>query len=105
MIGSKDLYDAVAVSGTASMFLIPVIFFSILGNQRIAPWALVVSFAVALVGAAIYMLEAGQHINYMEPWFGYGHKYSKLLILSVAILVLSCTAFALARQPAQKVAD
>ena len=28
-LGSKDLFSAVAVSGTASMFLAPVIFFSI----------------------------------------------------------------------------
>jgi hypothetical protein len=36
-VGSKDLYSAVAVSGTSSMFLAPVIFFSIFGGRRGRP--------------------------------------------------------------------
>src|SRR5690554_502815 len=35
--GNKDLFSAVAVSGTASMYLAPVIFFSLWGNQRDIP--------------------------------------------------------------------
>jgi hypothetical protein len=36
-VGSKDLFSAVAVSGTSSMFLAPVIFFSIFGGRRGRP--------------------------------------------------------------------
>lgn len=93
--GSKDLYTAVAVSGTASMYLAPVIFFSIWGNRDVAPWAYAVAFAAAMAGAALYFGEAGGTINLLEPLTGLAHKYSKLLVICVAVLVIGNGAFAL----------
>jgi len=93
LFDSKDLYAAVAVSGTVSMFLAPVIFFTIWGNQKIASWSLIVAFAAALAGGALYMVESSGYVNWLEPLFGYSHKYSKLLIICIGILVIGCGAF------------
>lgn len=97
--GGKDLFAAVAVSGTVSMFLAPVIFFNIWGQQKTATWALVVTFIAALAGGALYMLESAGYTNLLEPLLGYSHKYSKLLIICISILVIGCTSFALGKQP------
>ena len=98
LFDSKDLYAAVAVSGTASMFLAPVIFFSIWGKRAIAPWALVVAFIAAIAGSALYMLESSGYIHWMEPLLGYSHKYSKLLIICIGILLIGCGAFFLGQK-------
>jgi Na+/proline symporter len=97
LLDSKDLYAAVAISGTASMFLAPVIFFNIWGNRQIAPWAFLVSFCTAILGGALYMLESSGHVDWMNA-LGYSHKYSKLLIICISILVISFTAFFLAQK-------
>jgi len=97
-LGSKDLFAAVAVSGTASMFLAPVVFFCILGRRRVARWSYALAFFCAMSGAVIYMLEAGGHLALMEPLFGVSHKYAKLLIICVAVLAMGNIAFALGLQ-------
>jgi Na+/proline symporter len=93
-VGSKDLFDAVAVSGTASMFLAPVVFFSIWGGARVPTWCLVVAFVAAIGGSALYFAESGNYLAVMEPLTGIGHKYSKLLAICAAVLVVGCGAFA-----------
>lgn len=94
-LGSKDLFAAVAVSGTASMFLAPVVFFNILGGMRIRRWAFGFAFSLAIAGSALYMLEAGGQIAVMEPLFGIAHKYTKLLLICIVVLMGGCGAFAL----------
>jgi len=96
--GSKDLYAAVAVSGTVSMFLAPVIFFNIWGNQRTNTWALIVSFISAVLGGVLYLLESSGYTNLLTTWFGYEHKYSKLLIICISILVIGCISFYLGKK-------
>jgi len=92
--GSKDLFDAVAVSGTASMFLAPVVFFSIFGKQKHIPvWSFIVAFFVAISGAILYFTESSGHTQ----WLGEIHKYTKLLYISLTILIVSCTAFLLGK--------
>jgi Na+/proline symporter len=87
--GTKDLYSAVAVSGTASMYLAPVIFFSIwLGRTDIPNWSYYLSFVTALGGAALYYTEAGGISDIVAPLTGLEHKYAKLLVISAAIMVL-----------------
>jgi len=94
--GTKDLYSAVAVSGTASMYLAPVIFFSIWGGARNIPtWSNYVSFATALGGAVLYYVEAGGMVSILTPLTGLEHKYAKLLLISVAVLVVGNGAFLL----------
>jgi Na+/proline symporter len=99
LLDSKDLYAAVAVSGTASMFLAPVIFFTIWGNRNVHNWALITAFVAAIAGGALYMLESAAYTNILEPLFGYSHKYSKLLIICICILIIGCGAFFLALKP------
>ncbi len=94
--GSNDLYSAVAVSGTASMYLAPVIFFSIWGNVRDIPlWSYLTAFVAAVGGAALYFAEAGGHWSLMEPAFGIMVKYNKLLAICIAVLVIGNAAFAI----------
>lgn len=96
--GSKDLFDAVAVSGTVSLFLAPVVFFSIWAGWEVKPWAIVVSFLSALIAGIVYMLENGGYIAVMTPLFGAEHKYTKLLILCILASVIGGIGFVLARR-------
>ncbi len=87
--GTKDLYSAVAVSGTASMYLAPVIFFSIwMGKRSIPNWCYYLSFITAMAGAVLYYLEAGGFSDILTPISGLEHKYAKLLLISAVIMVL-----------------
>ena len=64
--GNKDLFSAVAVSGTASLFLAPVVFFSIFARRDNVPvWSLLVSFVCAVLGATIYFLESSGHTMWL----------------------------------------
>ncbi len=94
-LGQKDLFAAVAVSGTASMFLAPVIFFNVLGNRQTSLWAYIFTFSFAMAGGVLYMLEAGGHIALMTPLLGVEHKYTKLLIICAGVLTLGNAFFAL----------
>lgn len=86
-LNNKDLFSAVAVSGTASMYLFPVIFFSLLGNKRNIPtWSYLGSFLIAFAGAILYFLESSGH----TAWLGDAHKYTKLLWIAITVLVSAC---------------
>jgi len=95
-LGSKDLFAAVAVSGTASMFLAPVIFFSLWGGREDIPvWSYLTGFFAAMTAAVLYFTESSGYTGYVTALTGYEHKYSVLLILSAASLAIGCGAFAL----------
>ncbi len=88
--GSQDLFSAVAVSGTASLFLAPVVFFSIFANQQNIPkWSYLLAFIIAMAGASLYFLESSGHTQLL----GEMHKYTKLLFISLTILVVGCGSF------------
>jgi Na+/proline symporter len=96
--GTQDLFGAVAVSGTASMYLAPVILFSVLGGARNVPvWSYVVSFLAAVSGAALYFMINGKKALGIEAMsmMGVEHKYTALLYICVAVLVIGCGAFAI----------
>ena len=83
-LGNKDLFAAVAVSGTASMYLAPVIFFSLWGGRNDIPiWSYVGSFMLAVSGAVLYFLESSAHTALL----GESHKYTKLLWISLTVLI------------------
>ncbi|MFT6915940.1 MAG: Na+/proline symporter [Motiliproteus sp.] len=89
-LGNKDLFSAVAVSGTASMYLAPVIFFSLWGKRRDIPlWSYLTSFVLAVGGALLYFLESSGY----SALLGGSHKYTKLLWISLTILSGGCLAF------------
>jgi len=88
--GNKDLFSAVAVSGTASLYLAPVIFFSLWGKQRNIPvWSYLLSFVLAISASALYFTESSGYSHLL----GDAHKYTKLLYLTVAVLGLGCFGF------------
>ncbi|MDX5364383.1 MAG: hypothetical protein LPJ91_09545 [Pseudazoarcus pumilus] len=95
-VGSDDLFAAVAVSGTASLFLTPVIVYSILLDREVKPWAFQLTFAAAIGGAVLYFLENSKRITLIGDLTGVSHSYSKLLVVTVVILAVGFIAFALA---------
>ncbi len=97
--GNQDLFSAVAVSGTASMFLAPVVFFSIFANkQNIPVWSFIFAFCVAIAGAVMYFLESSAYTQ----WLGEAHKYAKLLWICLFVLISGCSAFWLGMIQANK---
>lgn len=83
-LGNKDLFSAVAVSGTASMYLVPVVFFSLWGRRADIPvWSYVGSFVLAIGGALLYFTESSGHSSLL----GESHKYTKLLWISLTLMV------------------
>lgn len=97
--GPKDLFAAVAVSGTAAMYLTPVVIFSLwLGWRDVPVWSYVVSFAAAIGAAALYFGYAdAAYAKAMGPLFGFEHKYTKLLILCIGVLIVTNAAFVIGR--------
>ncbi len=89
-LGNKDLFSAVAVSGTASMYLAPVIFFSLWGRQKNIPvWSYLFSLVLAITGAVLYFTESSGY----SALLGEFHKYTKLLFICITILGLGCMSF------------
>lgn len=95
LMGTDDLFAAVAVSGTASLFLAPVIVFCILLDRHVARWSLLTGFALAMAGSVVYFLEDSGHIGWLGALTGLEHSYSKLLVVTVLILAGGMLAFAL----------
>ncbi|MDO6478171.1 sodium:proline symporter [Shimia thalassica] len=85
LTGSQSLFDAVAVSGTASMFLTPVLVVGLIGSRQIAPWAYLVSFGAATLGAAAYFLRDTQWVSAL---LYDGHKYEQLLQICIVVLLV-----------------
>lgn len=82
--GNQDLFSAVAVSGTVSMYLVPVIFISLWGgNEDVPVWSYVASFVVAVSGAALYFCESSGYSQLLGDY----HKYTKLLAICVFVSV------------------
>ena len=103
--GGSDLFGAVAVSGTASMYLAPVIFFCLWGGAKHIPrWSYRLSFALALSGAALYFAETAGYADIVAPLFGAEtmHKYFKLLLICIVVLVGGCGAFAIGKLQGDK---
>ncbi|MGJ5618661.1 sodium:proline symporter [Sulfitobacter sp. MF3-043] len=82
--GNATLFDAVAVSGTASMFLSPVLIVGLVMGRDIAPWAYFVAFGAAIIGAFAYFGRGWTLFGAILPE---GHKYEQLLVICVVVLV------------------
>lgn len=94
--GNQSLFDAVAVTGTASMFLTPVIAVALIGNRKVALWAYMVSFAAAMLGAAAYFFRGNEAVASLLVE---GHKYEQLLQICIVVLLVGFAAvFAGARR-------
>ena len=82
--GNATLFDAVAVSGTASMFLTPVLIVGLVMQRQIAAWAYFAAFGAAMLGAFAYFARAWPAFAAVLPE---GHKYEQLLVICVSVLV------------------
>jgi Na+/proline symporter len=82
--GNATLFDAVAVSGTASMFLTPVLVVGLVMQRQIALWAYLAAFGAAMIGAFAYFARAWPAFAAVLPE---GHKYEQLLVICVVVLV------------------
>lgn len=82
--GNQTLFDAVAVSGTASMFLAPVLAVGLIGGRDIGRAGYIGAFAAAMFGALAYFLRDLPWVAALLPE---GHKYLQLLVICVAVLV------------------
>lgn len=83
--GNATLFDAVAVSGTASMFLAPVLIVGLVMGRRIALWAYLVAFAAAIGGAFLYFARGWDAVSALLIE---GHKYEQLLLICGVVLVV-----------------
>ncbi|MEM6409314.1 MAG: sodium:proline symporter [Pseudomonadota bacterium] len=90
--GNATLFDAVAVSGTASMFLTPVMVAVFIFGWQVKLWAYLVSFAAAMIGAFAYFARSWDSVASALPE---AHKYEQLLAICIAVLVVGFAAVAL----------
>lgn len=82
--GNQTLFDAVAVSGTASMFLTPVLLVGLVMGRPVALWSYIVAFGAALTGAVAYFARDGIFAAVLPE----GHKYEQLLVICLVVLVV-----------------
>lgn len=87
--GNKTLFDAVAVSGTASMFLTPVLILAFVFNRIIPLWSFLVAYVAAILGAAAYMYRGTE---FVQLFFNGAHKYDQLLYICIGVLIIGFTA-------------
>ncbi|PSL20405.1 sodium:proline symporter [Shimia abyssi] len=87
--GNQTLFDAVAVSGTASMFLTPVLVAGLIGRRKVPLWVFLASFVAAITGAAVYALR--DHAIFKAVLFE-GHKYEQLLQICILVLLVGFAA-------------
>ncbi|WP_425093262.1 sodium:proline symporter [Tropicimonas sp. S265A] len=90
--GNATLFDAVAVSGTASMFLTPVLVAGLILKRDIPLWSYLVSFAAAIGGALVYFWRDTELVVRVLPE---AHKYDQLLWICVAVLAIGFVAVGL----------
>ncbi|MBL4751261.1 MAG: sodium:proline symporter [Amylibacter sp.] len=83
--GNKTLFDAVAVSGTASMFLTPVLILAFVFNRVVPLWSFMVAYIAAILGAAAYMYRGTDLVKML---FDGPHKYDQLLYICIAVLIV-----------------
>jgi len=87
--GNATLFDAVAVSGTASMFLTPVLIVGLVMGRVVPVWAYLVAFGAAVLGAVAYFGRGWAAVAAILPD---GHKYEQLLVICVAVLAIGFAA-------------
>lgn len=99
--GNATLFDAVAVSGTASMFLTPVMIGVFVFGWRIPVWSYLVSFAAAIIGGFAYFARGWDFAVAILPE---AHKYDQLLVICIAVLVVGFGATAIGAAAQRRVA-
>jgi len=83
--GNATLFDAVAVSGTASMFLDPILIIGLIVGRTINIWAYLVAFFTAVMSTLAYFDRAW---TWLEFILLEGHFYEQLLIICIGVLAI-----------------
>ncbi len=94
--GNSTLFDAVAVSGTASMFLTPVVIVGLVMGRDIARWSYGVAFGAAALGALAYFMRGADWVAAILPGT---HKYEQLLGICIVVLIAGFGAVAAGSRP------
>ncbi len=87
--GNATLFDAVAVSGTASMFLTPVLVATLILKKDVPVWSYLVAFSAAMLGAYAYFARGTEVMSAILPD---AHKYTQLLAICVVVLAVGFAA-------------
>jgi len=82
--GNATLFDAVAVSGTASMFLTPVLIVGLVMGYAVPLWSYLVAFGAAVLGALAYF---GRGWDVFAAVLPAGHKYEQLFAICLVVLI------------------
>ncbi len=82
--GNATLFDAVAVSGTASMFLTPVLIVGLVMQKQISVWGYLGAFVASVWGALVYF---GRDWAVFAAVLPEGHKYEQLFVICGVVLV------------------
>jgi len=90
--GNQTLFDAVAVSGTASMFLTPILLAGLFFDRAVSLWAYLASFWAAVVGATLYF---ARETSWAKSVLYEGHKYEQLLQICIVVLAIGFSATAI----------
>lgn len=96
--GNQTLFDAVAVSGTASMFLTPVLMAGLVLNRTVSLWAYMAAFGAAILGALAYFARDWPTIAAILPQ---AHKYEQLLVICLCVLTVGTVAVLLGNRRAE----
>lgn len=91
--GSQTLFDAVAVSGTASLFLTPVLVVGLVMGRQVALWGYLVAWGAAMAGAWAYFARGWAPMAAILPE---GHKYEQLFVICLVVLAVGFVASFLA---------
>lgn len=94
--GNATLFDAVAVSGTASMFLTPVLIGTLVLKRDVPLWAYLVSFTAAILGAIAYF---ARDISVVAALLPEAHKYTQLLVICVFVLIIGLVSVVIGSRP------
>ncbi|WP_299670950.1 sodium:proline symporter [uncultured Roseobacter sp.] len=87
--GNATLFDAVAVSGTASMFLAPVLLVGLIGARAVPLWSYLLAYGAAMLGAFAYFARSWPTVAALLPE---GHKYEQLLVICILVLAVGMAA-------------
>ncbi|MEM9716745.1 MAG: sodium:proline symporter [Pseudomonadota bacterium] len=82
---NQTLFDAVAVSGTASMFLAPVLVISLVFGRDVPLWSYLTAWIAAIGGAAAYMYRDSALVT---AYIDGPHKYDELLMICIWVLAI-----------------
>ena len=87
-LNTKDLFTAVAVSGTAAIFLSPTYIMLIIFKKNVSKLSLLVSFFISVSGSILYYLESQAIYTNFSSYLSLDHKYKTLLVINILVVLI-----------------